>query len=84
MESCSEAETYPEDGRCDVSEQQFPLLGKCCEEKEASVGTEYGGLCPNCSALRLPIDSSSLEIVTFFECSRYGYGRRVKDSALSR
>lgn len=82
MESCSEAKTDQEDGSCGVSERQFPLLEKCCETRIGTFGTEYNGVCPFCSVLKLPIDSSSLEIVTFFECSRYGYGRRVKDSAL--
>ena len=84
MDGRSEATVRPEDGQCGVSEAQFPHIGKCCEARTVTVGTEYNGACPFCSVLKLPIDSSSLEIVTLFECTRYGYGRRVKGSALLR
>jgi hypothetical protein len=81
MEGCSEAKVSPEDGDCGVSETQFPHVGKCCKTRIGTVGTEFTGVCPCCSVLKLPIDSSSLEIVTFFECTRCGYVRRVKGSA---
>jgi len=84
MDGRSEATVCPEDGQCGVSEAQFPRVGKCCEARTGTIGTEYGGLCLNCSILKLPIDSSSLEIITLFECTRCGYGRRVKGSALLR
>ena len=82
MEGCSEAKVFPEDGQCGVSDRQFPLVGKCCSTRMGTVGTEFTGICPCCSILKLPIDSSSLEIVTFFECTHFGYGRRVKGSTL--
>lgn len=82
MENCSETKGCPEDGQCGVSETQFPTVGKCCSTRIGTVGTEFTGVCPFCSILKLPIDSSSLEIVTFFECTRCGYVRRVKGSTL--
>lgn len=82
MEGCSKAKAFPEDGQCGVSEQQFPYVGKCCNTRMGSVGEEFACACPCCSALKMPIDSSSLEIVTFFECTRCGYGKRVKGSTL--
>ena len=80
MEGCSEANVSPEDGQCGVSETQFPYVGKCCKNRIGTVGMEFIGVCPCCSVLKLPIDSSSLEIVTFFECARYSYCRLVKGS----
>jgi hypothetical protein len=84
MTDRSKAEGCSDDARCGVGETQFPYAGKCCKAREGTVGTEYSGLCTCCSALKLPIDRSSLEAVTFFECTRYGYVRRVKGSGLSR
>ncbi|HEX3039652.1 MAG TPA: hypothetical protein VHP54_05110 [Caproiciproducens sp.] len=84
MVANSKAEASPDDGRCGVGETQFPYTGKCCEAREGTVGMEYSSLCPCCSVLNLPIDSTSLEAVTFFECTRNGYVRRVKGSGLSQ
>ncbi len=84
MVGSSKSEVYLNDRRCGVGETQFPCAGKCCEAQEGTVGREYGSLCPCCSVLNLPIDSTSLEAVTFFECTRNGYVRRVKGSGLSR
>lgn len=80
----SKTVVHPDDGCCGVSEPQFPCTGKCCETRDGDVRMEYSGLCSYCSILKLPIDSSSLEAVSFFECTRYGYVRRVKGSELSR
>ena len=82
MEDGSETKVCPEDRDCGVSEKRFPHVGKCCNTRLGTVGTEFTGVCPCCSVLKLPIDSSSLEIVTFFECSCYDYSRRVKGSTL--
>jgi hypothetical protein len=82
MEDCFGAKACPEDRDCGVSETQFPHVGKCCSTRIGTVGTEFTGVCPCCSIQKLPIDSSSLEIVTFFECTRHGYVRRVKGSTL--
>ena len=82
MEDCSETKVLPEDGDCGVSDMQFPHVGKCCSTRMGTGGTEFTAVCPCCSILKLPIDSSSLEIVTFFECTRYGYSKRVKGSTL--
>lgn len=84
MADRSKTEGCSNDGRCGVGETQFPYKGKCCEAREGTVGVEYSGLCSFCSVLKLPIDSSSLEAVTFFECTRNGYVRRVKGSELSQ
>ena len=79
-----EAKVFSMEEACGVSETMFPRMGKCCEARDGIFGTEYNGCCPCCSALKLPIDSSSLEIVTLFECTRCGYGKRVKGSAFLR
>lgn len=82
MEDCPEGKVRSEDGHCGVSETLFPHVGKCCNTRMGTVGTEFTCACPCCSVLKLPIDSSSLEVVTFFECCRYGFSRRVKGSTL--
>lgn len=65
---------------CGVSEEKFPCVGICCEARKGTFGPEYRSVCPCCSAMTLPIDSSTLEIATLFECSRYGFGRRMTDA----
>lgn len=65
---------------CGVSEGQFPSLEICCEARQGSFGAEYLSVCPRCSAITLPPDSSTLQIATLFECSRFGYGRRMTDA----
>lgn len=82
MENYSEVKVCPEDARCGVSEAMFPHVGKCCNTRMGTVGTEFTCACPGCLVLKLPIDSTSLEVVTFFECNRYRYSKRVKGSAL--
>ena len=65
---------------CSVSEGQFPCLEICCEVRAGPFGPEYRSICPGCSAMTLPPDSSTLQIATLFECSRLGYGRRMTDA----
>lgn len=65
---------------CGVSEGRFPCLEICCEVRRGAFGPEYRGICPHCSAVTLPPDSSTLQIATLFECSRLGYGRRMTDA----
>lgn len=65
---------------CGVSEGQFPCLEICCETRKGAFGPEYRSICPHCSAMTLPPDSSTLQIATLFECSRLGYGRRMTDA----
>lgn len=79
MKGCSKERAFPESGQCDVSETRFPRVGKCCNTR---IGTKFTDVCPCCSIMKLPIDNSSLEIVTSFECTRYGCVRRVKGSTL--
>lgn len=78
------SEVLQGEGQCGVCETQFPYVGKCCNARIGIVGMEFACVCPCCSVLKMPIDSASLEIVTFFDCSRYGYGKRVKGSASLR
>jgi hypothetical protein len=65
---------------CGVSEGKFPCLGTCCEDQKGAFGPEYRSICHCCSAMTLPPDSTTLDIATLFECSRYGYGRRMTDA----
>lgn len=65
---------------CGVSEGQFPCLETCCEALKGAFGPEYRSICPRCSAVTLPPDSSTLQIATLFECSHLGYGRRMTDA----
>ena len=69
-----------ESADCGVSEEQFPCLGVCCEAREGAFGPEYRHICPRCSAVTLPPDSSTLQIATLFECTRLGFGRRMTDA----
>jgi len=75
MKNRVEPETH-----CDVSEARFPCLGICCEARKGVLTPQYLGICPYCSAMTLPIDSTTLQIATLFECSRLGYGRRMTDA----
>jgi hypothetical protein len=65
---------------CGVSDGNFPCLGNCCDARKGTFGPEYRSICPCCTAMTLPPNSSTLEIATLFECSRYGYGRRMTDA----
>jgi hypothetical protein len=64
---------------CGVTENKFPCIGKCCDMSITTVGTAYQNICDCCDAWTSLPDGVSLEVATIFECSRYGYGRRVKE-----
>jgi hypothetical protein len=65
---------------CDIIGAHFPLIGKCCKERTGMFGPEYESVCPFCSAMTFPLNSTSLEIVSYFECSRLGYSKRTTDA----
>jgi hypothetical protein len=67
---------------CGISEMQFPHIGKCCMVRRGMFRAEYDCVCPYCTAMAFPASSLSLEIMTFFECSRLGYFRRTTDAQI--
>jgi len=56
------------------------MSGVCCEAREGAFGPEYRHICPRCSAVTLPPDSSTLQIATLFECTYLGFDRRMTDA----
>ena len=67
------------DGDCGVPEGQFPNLGKCCSKGNSISGTVYKKVCPYCSIWSSLPEGTSLVITYIVECSRYGYGKRIKE-----
>jgi len=64
---------------CRVTEEAFPCLGKCCIKNSSLPGDAYKKNCPHCSIWTSLPDGSNLLVAHIFECSQYGYGKRVKD-----
>lgn len=63
---------------CGVTEGTFPL-GKCCSESDFLSGDVYKKKCPHCSIWTSLPDGASLVVTHIFECSLYGYGKRIKE-----
>lgn len=64
---------------CGVSEEMFPCIGKCCRKNGAVFMSSYEKICPYCDiSASLPY-GDNLKTVTIFECSRFGYGKRVTE-----
>ncbi len=64
---------------CGVTEKAFPCIGKCCDLSINMAGTVYRKICDCCDVWTSLPDGGSLEVAVIFECSRHGYGRRVKE-----
>lgn len=64
---------------CGVPEGEFPRLGKCCSKTGSISGTYYEQLCAFCSLWRSLPNGTTLAVNNIIECSRYGYGKRIKD-----
>ena len=65
---------------CRVCEERFPCLGICYEKIPNMFFPQYRSVCPHCTLMTLPIDSTTLEIAALFECTRFGFGRRMTES----
>ncbi|HBC32201.1 MAG TPA: hypothetical protein DC024_13290 [Clostridiales bacterium] len=67
------------DEDCSVNEDMFPCLGKCCRKNDAPFSSSYKKVCRHCNiSTSLPY-GRDLKIVIIFECSRFGYGKRVTE-----
>ncbi len=67
------------DEGCGVDEERFPCMGKCCRKNDALFNSSYEKICPYCNVSTSLPYGANLKIVTIFECSRFGYGKRVTD-----
>lgn len=64
---------------CGVTEDQFPQMRICCIYSGIGALQKYQRICPHCKAWTSLPDGLTLKVATIFECSRYGYGKRVKE-----
>ena len=67
------------DEDCGVDEKMFPCMAKCCRKKDASFMVSYEKTCPYCDKSASLLFGASMKTVTIFECSRFGYGKRVTE-----
>lgn len=61
---------------CGVREEMFPCMGKCCHKNSMA---SYERICPYCDISPSLPCGESLKIVTIFECSKLGFGKRVTE-----
>lgn len=64
---------------CGVAAGIFPCPGKCCDKSSSLSGDVYKVICSHCSIWTSLPDGASLAITHIFECSLYGYGKRIKE-----
>ena len=65
------------DEDCGVSEDDFPLMEKCCHQGGDAFMATYVSDCPYFHiSTSLPY-GKGMKTVTIFECDRLGYGRRI-------
>lgn len=67
------------DENCGVNEEIFPCMGKCCCKTNTLFLASYEKICPCCHISGSLPYGESLKIVTIFECSRFGYGKRITE-----
>ena len=67
------------DENCGVTEEQFPMMRKCCIRSSDGSWQKYQKLCPHCAAWTSLPDGRGLEVATIFECKQCGYAKRVKE-----
>jgi hypothetical protein len=63
---------------CGVSEDGFPSLHRCCEKIASESEIKYSQSCPYCTVWASMPDSADLIVTHIVECTRYGYGKRIK------
>ena len=64
---------------CGATEGAFPRQGKCCSKIDSLSGDGYKKKCPHCNIWTSLPDGASLAVTHIFECSLYGYGKRIKE-----
>lgn len=64
---------------CGVTEGSFPGLGKCYVKNHSLSGDVCKQRCSHCSIWTSLPDGASLAVTSIFECSLYGYGKRIKE-----
>lgn len=64
---------------CNVKEEMFPCMGKCCDKNESVLLNSYKRICPFCRISDSLPYGTNLMVTTIFECLRYAYGRRVSE-----
>ncbi len=65
-------------GDCGVPEKGFPQWGKCARRSVAAGEGAYQALCPQCTVWTSLPEGTTLEVSHIFECTLYGYGKRIK------
>jgi len=64
---------------CGTKEEMFPSIGLCCNKGKSMFKASYTIACPYCRIfISLPY-VLSLKTVTFIECCKFGYGRRITE-----
>lgn len=64
---------------CGVSEKQFPCMEKCCTKSASILGNVYVENCQNFSLWKSLPQGVDLTVAQIFECSLYGYCKRIKE-----
>jgi hypothetical protein len=67
------------DNGCSLQEGQFPRSGKCFEESRSIAGMVFKEVCPYCSIWTSMPEGTNLVVAHIFECTLYGYVKRVKE-----
>lgn len=64
---------------CGLQEGHFPRPGKCFNKSRSIAGIVFQPACPYCSILTLLPEGANLVVAHIFECTLYGYEKRVKE-----
>lgn len=64
---------------CGVLEEEFPIVGECFNKRLTVSGTVYDKHCIYCSIWSSLPTGENLIITHIFECSLYGYCKRIKE-----
>jgi hypothetical protein len=64
---------------CGLEEGQFPGSGKCFKESKFISGMVFEPACPYCSIFTSMPEGADLIVAHIFECTLYGYVKRVKE-----
>lgn len=67
------------DEDCNVSEDMFPLAGKCCHKRGTAFIENHVSDCAYCRISTSHPYGAGMKTVTIFECIRLGYGSRITE-----
>lgn len=67
------------DEECGISEDVFPVEGKCCHKNGPGFIVTLECDCPYCRISKSLPYGTDMRTVTIFECIRLGYGRRITE-----